>query len=509
MSTRIPTHRTLRSNPEIRSRRGKLKGKETYVSEYDIERAKKGTPFVMLDTGRWQGESVFIVNPLDVRREGKNTVYVFQFGAVGTLWLAVLNQSFEDALEEAAGWLAEYAPGHLHTDKEMQDLYNEALAELVSEGKDPEDEETIQKAQEDAEADLTYTESGYLTSYEWWGGEADNVLAQKVINKASNIYRKQYGEEPNPARGRGRRGSGKRRNAGDRNPSPRFVVRKGKQLWDAVDTHSDAVHFSGSKKDAQDFAKRRNARHEASASASNPKGRHVSCGDLSAKQCRQLQHVYESERSRGLSKQRAAQAAWSAVGRSMNPPSPQRFRAPAGFDVVWSPAHNAYAVIWGDGPMRQRQVVGLEKNPANVQAFLDNPSGARSRRANGAGWGAFLGSLAGVVLAALTWSPLSLALSIAGGALGGHYGAQEDRRKRGAVGGAIGGAVGPLFAGLGGWLGGRHPDRRGNPLSRASNPADCGCGCGGAKGGCGKGRGRKTLSSPRNMNALAARLANG
>lgn len=517
MSARIPT---TRNNPEVHSRRGKRKGKpSTYVSEYDIEKAKKGTPFVLADPDRYNGPTVFIANPLNV--ESENTVYVFQFGAYGDTWVAVLNENFDDALDIATEWLAEYAPGLLVSDEEMKSAYDEALKELVEGGADPDDEQTQQKAQEQAETDLTYTESGYLRSWEWHGGEADNDLAQRIVNKSSNIYRKEYGDEPNPSRARrGKKKAAKSRRGGKRrgNTEKRFVVKKGAQLWDVIDTHSNSTHFSGSKSDAKAFAKRRNERHEKTEAASNPKGKHMACGDLSAKQCRQLQHVYESERARGLSKQRAAQAAWSAVGRSMNPPSPQSFRAPAGLDVVWSPLHNAYAVVYGDGPMKQRQVVGLEKNPARVQAFLDNPSGARGRMRNGAGWGAFLGSLAGVVLAAITWSPLGLALSMVGGALGGHYGAPPDRRKRGAVGGAIGGAVGPLFAGLGGYLGGRHPDRKHNPQqarTRGRNP--CGCGCNGAKGGCRDKarRGRRgnpeqrALPAARDMNALAARLANG
>jgi len=51
--------------------------------------------------------------------------------------------------------------------------------------------------------------------------------------------------------------------------------------------------------------------------AKNPAGRHIACGDLPPKQCRQLQHVYESAIGRGFSKQRAAQQAWSTVNRTM------------------------------------------------------------------------------------------------------------------------------------------------------------------------------------------------
>jgi len=107
------------------------------------------------------------------------------------------------------------------------------------------------------------------------------------------------------------------------------------------------------------------------------------------------------------------------------------------------------------------------------------------RKHNGAGLGAFLGSLgAGVVGAAIVGTaaaPFAVLMSMAGGGVGGYYGAQDDRKKRGAIGGAAGGVLGPLFAALGGWIGGRHPDetstKRRNPdayeslsAAVASNP---------------------------------------
>jgi hypothetical protein len=58
----------------------------------------------------------------------------------------------------------------------------------------------------------------------------------------------------------------------------------------------------------------------------NPGGQHLPCGTLSPRKCRQLQHVYESERSRGLSKKRSAQAARSEVGKTANPDLNARVR---------------------------------------------------------------------------------------------------------------------------------------------------------------------------------------
>ena len=110
---------------------------------------------------------VTYVNPSD--RDSYRHRYVFQFGAYGCTHLLAYANGLDDALEECAAWLAEHAPGHImaYDSNEMRDLYNEALAELVEEGADPYDEDTIEQAREDATADLTYTESGYLTSYEW------------------------------------------------------------------------------------------------------------------------------------------------------------------------------------------------------------------------------------------------------------------------------------------------------------------------------------------------------
>jgi hypothetical protein len=146
----------------------------------------------------------------------------------------------------------------------------------------------------------------------------------------------------------------------------------------------------------------------------NPKGRHISCGSrITAKQCRQLQHVYESARDRGFSPERAAKQAWGSLE---NPPDPRTMRARA------------------------------------------------NRMMNGAGLGGFIGSLAGVVIGLPFGQPLlSVLLSTVGGATGARYAAQGDRKERSTVGGGVGGVFGPLGAALGGYIGGRHPDRSRNP----------------------------------------------
>ncbi len=107
-----------------------------------------------------------------------------------------------------------------------------------------------------------------------------------------------------------------------------------------------------------------------------------------------------------------------------------------------------------------------EKHPsgqANPTRRHRNP--ARGRKKNGAGLGAFLGSMIGGALGLGVASvPLAVLGSIGGGAIGGHLGAPKDRRRRGAIGGAAGAAVlGPIGAAAGGYLAGREPDRKHNP----------------------------------------------
>ena len=84
----------------------------------------------------------------------------FQFGAYGSTRIIVLNEpgisSLEDALESAAEVLAEVAPGTFHDDA-IEDAYNEAIAEGMSE----------EDAQAESETDMTYTEYGYIPSWEW------------------------------------------------------------------------------------------------------------------------------------------------------------------------------------------------------------------------------------------------------------------------------------------------------------------------------------------------------
>lgn len=85
-------------------------------------------------------------------------VYVFQFGAYGCTHVLAYG-SVEDALESAAALL----PKGCFTDIELPDGFD-SLSE---------DEQCA--AHDEATTDLTYTESGYLASWEWTLCEMDSA----------------------------------------------------------------------------------------------------------------------------------------------------------------------------------------------------------------------------------------------------------------------------------------------------------------------------------------------
>lgn len=114
-------------------------------------------------------------------------LWEFQFGSVGTthvlVWTgkhsAMRGTDIDSALEEAAGALDTWGlKGHFVDDSEVKELIEEALEE------DP--ELSDDEAYEAATADLTYTESGYLTSYEWTAHEvdSDSPLFERAAKKA-------------------------------------------------------------------------------------------------------------------------------------------------------------------------------------------------------------------------------------------------------------------------------------------------------------------------------------
>ncbi len=134
----------------------------------------------------------------DNRYRRTSGLWLFQFGAYGTLYVAVWERFLEAALEQAAEWLAENATGHLIDHSEMRRLVKEAREELGSNAS----EEAVW---EHAEADLTYTEAGWLLSYEWWVDEVDafDPLYRRLLVQSFREAPEQLEDEED--RGRARR----------------------------------------------------------------------------------------------------------------------------------------------------------------------------------------------------------------------------------------------------------------------------------------------------------------
>lgn len=120
-----------------------------------------------------QGPWVTIVNPEE--HAYCTLLYAFEFGGAGTTNLAVWSDSPDDALETAAEWLSEHAPGHITAfgSAELQRRIDDAR-ELL--GEEADDDTVMDSATEG----LTNTESGYLCSHEHWYREADTEFVVRV-----------------------------------------------------------------------------------------------------------------------------------------------------------------------------------------------------------------------------------------------------------------------------------------------------------------------------------------
>jgi hypothetical protein len=106
--------------------------------------------------------------------------FEFHFGAYGATIVRVFQRAdhVEDALETAAEYLDSIEPGHFCDQDQLDELMAETCGELgltwpVPEGTD--DLEPYWEAEQEAYADLTYTESGYLTAYEWSVNEVEET----------------------------------------------------------------------------------------------------------------------------------------------------------------------------------------------------------------------------------------------------------------------------------------------------------------------------------------------
>jgi hypothetical protein len=127
--------------------------------------------------------SVIMINPTSKRfHDGRS--FVLWFGACGATYLHVFADSLDDAIEACAEWLAEYMPGHItkQGDEHWIELMSEACEEAglvfhTHNGapgtqrygipSDVDDLEPYWQAEDQAMADHTRTESGWLYSPEW------------------------------------------------------------------------------------------------------------------------------------------------------------------------------------------------------------------------------------------------------------------------------------------------------------------------------------------------------
>lgn len=125
-----------------------------------------------------------IANPHDFATW--ENLYHFRFGAYGTTHVLVYAHGLEDGLEEAAGWLETNAPGHLVTIG--RDEFEASRRELAEEMNVPAEDVSDEDIQQHAEADLTYTESGYLVSHEWYANDASPDVEKACYAECAGMY---------------------------------------------------------------------------------------------------------------------------------------------------------------------------------------------------------------------------------------------------------------------------------------------------------------------------------
>jgi len=106
--------------------------------------------------------------------------FLLQFGAYASVWVCVIGAGyFGDALESAAQYLEDSHPGLFVEPEycaEMQAIEAKGREEFGATW-DPRTDERFCKLAEDAECDLTRTDSGWLASWEWYGSEVDHTAA--------------------------------------------------------------------------------------------------------------------------------------------------------------------------------------------------------------------------------------------------------------------------------------------------------------------------------------------
>lgn len=196
-SNRLPVPpRPISSRVHGPSHRGSTESAVDHVRRVAREKRLGDRPFDPSKRGTWHGSSkdlvvngkvedecivitldgersgTAIANPLDVprgRHARETSLFVFRFGAYGDTKVAVWEapDHIDSALEKAAEWLSDYAPG----------IFTEVNSE-------------------EDEVDMTYTESGYIASYEWHVDEiTSGPLYDAALTESEKAFQGEYGDK--------------------------------------------------------------------------------------------------------------------------------------------------------------------------------------------------------------------------------------------------------------------------------------------------------------------------
>jgi hypothetical protein len=118
-----------------------------------------------------------ILADYEARWPYRDQAWRFDVGAYGDHSVVVWARGVEDALEKASEFVAEYWPG-LMTEPDYEDAAKELGLDVNTD-----DDEEQEQIREHAEADLTYTESGYLASWEWYIRELEREdILQEILD---------------------------------------------------------------------------------------------------------------------------------------------------------------------------------------------------------------------------------------------------------------------------------------------------------------------------------------
>lgn len=147
--------------------------------------------FIVIESEPDDRHPYVLVNPLEVDAWQKPDLYAMYFGAYGTTRLLIWAGALESAIDPAVEWLAQYAPGHLSSEEDV--------AKLMEEVREEEPGIDDEAAYDKATADLYYTESGYLTSYEWTGDElrANDPIYVAALEASLEEVKAQNEQAPN------------------------------------------------------------------------------------------------------------------------------------------------------------------------------------------------------------------------------------------------------------------------------------------------------------------------